>query len=114
MAIRQLYALYFLRYGTFPSGYIFLNHSVHFEDFVTNALKQKEHVMGVYLDIKKAFDSVDHSILLSKLSHYGLRGKILDLLQNYLDNRSQSVKINTQCVTKIINSSSSLIGLKMY
>ena len=59
-----------------------------------NALNNKKYFGVVSLDLKKAFDTVDHSILLTKLSYYGFRGKILDILTSYLSNRKQIVKVN--------------------
>ena len=48
---------------------------------------------SVFLDIKKAFDSVSHKILLKKLYRYGFRGKIFEILTSYLKNRTQTVTI---------------------
>ena len=47
-----------------------------------------------FLDLAKAFDSVDHDILLKKLFRYGIRGKALDIIRSYLSNRKQRVKID--------------------
>ena len=51
-------------------------------------------VCSIFLDFAKAFDSVNHQILLSKLEHYGLGGISLDLVTSYLTNRKQYTSIN--------------------
>ena len=63
-------------------------------DKLIKSLENGEFVIGVYLDFSKSFDTVDHEILLSKLSHYGIRGKSLKWFQNYLSNRKQYVTYN--------------------
>ena len=49
---------------------------------------------GVFADLQKAFDTVDHQVLLAKLSHYGIRGVSNDWFKSYLPNRNQYVSIN--------------------
>ena len=51
-------------------------------------------VCGVFVDLEKAFDTVNHEILCEKLKYYGLRGNINDLIKSYLHNRQQFVSIN--------------------
>ena len=49
---------------------------------------------AIYLDFSKAFDKVDHKILISKLYAYGIRGNLLEWIKCYLSNRSQTVVVN--------------------
>lgn len=60
---------------------------------VTNALEQKKYAVGIFIDLKKAFDTINHSILLKKMGRYGIRGLAGDWLKSYLTGRSQFVKM---------------------
>lgn len=62
-------------------------------EYIRQALDDGDHVVAIFLDLRKAFDVVSHQILLGKLSHYGVRGLPLQWMESYLKNRVQSVKI---------------------
>ena len=61
---------------------------------IRNALDENKYICGVFLDFQKAFDTVNHKILFSKLNYYGIRGIALSLLESYLTNRKQFVHVN--------------------
>ena len=62
------------------------------EDWKT-ALDNNMYVAAILMDLSKAFDCLPHDILLSKLSAYGLSSKSVKLLQNYLTDRRQQIKL---------------------
>lgn len=63
-------------------------------DQVYGAIDHKQISGVLFLDLKKAFDTIDHNLLLQKISYYGLRGIPLTLLESYLSNRRQFVSVN--------------------
>jgi len=60
---------------------------------IVNALNNKTLAGSIFCDLEKAFDSVNHDILLSKLPYYGIRGKAKLLFESCLQNRYQGVQI---------------------
>ena len=54
---------------------------------------QYMYTAGVLIDLKKAFDTIDHTILIAKLKHYGIRGVTLSWIESYLSNRNQYIYI---------------------
>ena len=63
-----------------------INYSVN---KILNELEKSNHVIGIFVDLSKAFDTIDHAKLLVKLDHYGIRGSCFNLLKSYLMNRKQ-------------------------
>ena len=62
---------------------------------IRNALDNGKFACGVFIDLQKAFDTVNHDILLSKLNHYSIR-VAFDCFESYLSNRTQCVTINNE------------------
>ena len=69
---------------------------LHFSDKIYNSLNQKPSLasLSIFIDLKKAFDTVDHNILLQKMDHYGIRGISNEWFQNYLADREQFVSVH--------------------
>lgn len=82
------------QYG-FRKGHSTTHAVLQFLDKIHEALNKEtpEFTLGIFLDLKKAFDTVDHKILIEKLNHYGFRGIAKDWFHNYLTGRYQYVSI---------------------
>ena len=63
---------------------------------IYDSLNTKLRTGSVFCDLQKAFDTVNHEILLSKLQDYGIKGKAKTLLECYLQNRYQRVELSNQ------------------
>ena len=57
---------------------------------------------GIFIDVKKVFETVNHDILLCKLHHYGFRGIINEWFASYLNNRMQTIQIGQHVSNKAI------------
>ena len=62
-------------------------------DYVINSVQSNKNVDVVYLDFAKAFDKVDHKILLQKIESFGIKGKIYNWIKNFIENRNQQVLV---------------------
>jgi hypothetical protein len=71
-------------------------------NYLTKAINEKKHTIVIFCDLKKAFDTCDHTILLEKLHRVGIRDTELLWFKNYLSNREQYVLIN-DCPSKKLN-----------
>ena len=78
----------------FRQGYSTEMALTHLVDIVTDAFDNREYCVGLFIDLSKAFDTVNHVLLCKKLQRYGIRGDALNWINNYLSNRHQYVYIN--------------------
>ncbi len=85
--------LYKHQYG-FQRGLSTEHNLIHLTNYIGNALNNGNFCIGVFLDLRKAFDTCSHSILLTKLSKLGVNGTALQWFNSYLKNRFQCVEVN--------------------
>ena len=95
------------------------NHAIiEVVDKITKAIENNEFTVGIFLDLSKAFDTVNHSILLKKLYFYGIRGKCHSWIEDYLSKRKQIVKyievrsfeMTVTCIVGFLKSQGSILG----
>ena len=77
----------------FRSGHSTTHPMVHFLNKISESLNKKKHTVAIFCDLKKAFDTCNHTILLSKLKRYGISGIELEWFKSYLTGRKQFVNI---------------------
>ena len=78
----------------FRTGRSCLSQLLDYHDRIISLLERGLNVDSIYLDFTKAFDKVDHKILLAKLSALDIRGKLLTWIESFLSSRTQSVIVN--------------------
>ena len=74
---------------------------IKFTDCIYDSFEKSNYSLSVFLDFSKAFDTIDHSILIKKLERFGIRGNSLRWFESYLSNRYQYVSIGSslsQCL----------------
>ena len=69
-------------------------------DKIQNSIDNREYSCGIFLDFSKAFDTVNHEILIQKLEHYGIRGVANDWFTSYLSGRTQVTVCGDSVSTK--------------
>ena len=92
--------LYEKQFG-FQSGYSTNDAIVQLVDKIFDSFEKEQFTLGVFIDLSKAFDTVDHSILLKKLKFYGITDKNLAWFESYLSNRNQYIEIGENSKTDL-------------
>ena len=85
--------LYALQFG-FRASHSIKHALVSLTEYIKNSLDNKKFGCGIFIDLQKAFDTVNHHILLTKLEHYGIRGISLAWFKSFLSERKQYVSVN--------------------
>ena len=83
--------LYESQYG-FRNSHSTINAVSELTSHILENFDKRKMTLSVFLDLSKAFDTIDHNILLKKLTHYGIRGISHDWFRSYLQNRQQYVQ----------------------
>ena len=85
---------------------------------ISSAMDEKMYTVGVFIDLKKAFDTIDHKLLIQKLQHFGIRGEANMWLSSYLSDRSQFVNLDeiTSDIYKVVCGvpQGSILGPKLF
>lgn len=66
-------------------------------------LDEGKYIVAIFLDLKRAFETIDRQILLKKLQYYGIGGNVLKWFQQYLSNRSQATKVGNNVSDEVAN-----------
>ena len=77
----------------FRKGFSTITQILTYYDSILSILEDGGNVDSIYLDFSKAFDKVDHTILMRKLENIGITGKVLTWIQQFLTNRQQQVRV---------------------
>ena len=85
--------IYDLQFG-FGTNHSTVHALINLTEDIRSSLDNNNFAVGVFVDLQKAFDTVDHKILLSKLEFYGIRGISNQWFNSYFNNRKQFVSIN--------------------
>ena len=85
---------------SFRTGHSAEHAIAQFVDQIYEAFEKNEYTLGVFIDLSKAFDTVDHSILLKKLEPYGITDRNYAWIKSYLSNRLQYIQIDENSRTE--------------
>jgi hypothetical protein len=91
--INRFEILYHLQFG-FRKNHSTVTPLIHLINKIATSIDEKKITVGVFLDLSKAFDTLDHQTLFTKLEHYGIRGMALQWIKSYFYDRRQYVQFN--------------------
>ena len=74
------------QYG-FRSGHSTIHPMVQFMNYVSETLNKKQHAVAIFCDLRKVFNTCNHTMLFKKMEKMGIRGLTLDWFKNYLTDR---------------------------
>ena len=77
--------LYSKQFG-FQEGHSTEHAIIQLIDQINNSFEKNHYTLGIFIDLSKAFDTVDHNILIKKLNKYGIKGNNLKWFESYLNN----------------------------
>ena len=80
--------------GGFRKGRSTISTIAKFTDDILLGLNDNEYTVASFIDLRKAFDTINHNILLQKLPHFGISIKAIQWIRNYLSNRKQKCTVN--------------------
>ena len=93
--LRKNKVLFSYQFG-FRNNYSTNHAPVNPTELIRNALDNGNFACGVFIDLEKAFDTVNHDIRLCKLNHYGIRRLAFNWFKSYLSDRTQYATINNE------------------
>jgi hypothetical protein len=85
---------------TFRKGISTANAAFKLTDCIIKSLNQKMNVGGIFCDLAKAFDCVNHEILLTKLCYFGIKGSTANCFKSYLTDIKQKIEITSPYTTQ--------------
>ena len=71
-------------------------------NFIYEKLNKKHNVVGLFIDLQKAFDVIDHDILIKKIEHLGIKGSFLSWLKSFLTDRYQYVELQNNVKSNLL------------
>ena len=82
--------------GGFRKNNTTISTTAKFIDDILLGMNEKQYTVATFIDLKKAFDTINHNILIRKLPHFGINDNIVIWVKNYLTNRKQKCTVNVK------------------